>query len=113
MVSIIIKCKAPKRLFGDHPVNSFKELYLWILENFKDSSYANRVIVCVAETGIWARELKYGRDIEISSSSKLHYKAKEMARKIGVLRPVIGGDRYSRRAEKGLEFAESVDKILT
>jgi len=112
MVIITIRCKVPKRLFGHYSFNSFKDLYLWISRNFKNPSYANQVIISVAERGVWDREVKHGGDIKISSSSKLGYKAKEIAREIGLLRSVIGGDRYSRKIEKGLEFAESVDKIL-
>jgi hypothetical protein len=102
MVSITIKCRAPKRLCGDYHLNSFEDLYLWILRKFKDPSYANNVIIRVAKRGGWDRQIKQGLDIEIISSSKLGYEAEEMARKIGC----------NGKAEKGLEFAKSVDKIL-
>jgi len=42
----------------------------------------------------------------------LGYKAKELAREIGLLRPMVGGDRCSKREEDGLKFAEVVDKII-
>jgi len=110
MVSITLRCKAPKRL-SESTFNSFRALYLWVLRNFKNPSYANHLIIPVAERGIW-REYKYGKAIEITSSSVLGYRAKEMARHMELLRPAIGGNRYSRKEKKGLEFAEAVDKIL-
>jgi len=112
MVSIALACKAPKKLKGEHQFSSFKELYIWVSRNFKDPSYANHLIINVAENGVWS-EAKYGRVIEISSGSKLGYRAKEIARDIGLLHTKWGSDRYSERAEKELEFAEAIDKILS
>lgn len=110
MISITLRCKAPRKLTGEYTFSSFRELYLWVLRNFKDSSFANHLIIPVAERGEYRSATR--RDIEITSSSALGYRAKEIARDMGLLRPVIGGNRYSRKEKKGLEFAEFVDKIL-
>lgn len=112
MISITLKCKAPKRLIGEYTFSSFRELYLWVLRKIKDPSFANHLIIPVAEHGEYRSSI-YRRDIEIISNYTLGYRAKEMARDIGLLRPVIGGDEYSREEKKGLEFAESVDKTLS
>ena len=112
MISITLRCKAPRRLVGEYTFSSFRELYLWLLRNFKDPSFANHVIIPVAEHGEY-RSSTHRRDIEITSSSALDYRAKEIARGIGLLRQVIGGDRYSRDEKKGLAFVESVDEILS
>lgn len=72
---------------------------------------ANSIILVVAE-GDEYRSLVQGSCIEVFSDTKLDYEAKKLARKIGLPRPVMGGDRYSKNEEKGLEFAESIDKIL-
>ena len=111
MTGITLRCKAPKRLVGEHTFSSFTELYLWLLRKFKDPSFANHLIIAVAEKGE-CRRLGSRRDIEITSDSKLDYRAKEMARDIGLLISVMGGDKYSSKEKKGLEFVESVDKIL-
>lgn len=112
MINITLRCKTPRRLIGEYTFSSFRELYLWVLRNFKDPSLANHLIIEVAEHGEH-RSSTYRRDIEISSNSTLGYRAKEIARDIGLLCSVIGGDKHSRKEKKGLEFAESIDKILS
>lgn len=104
MVNITLRCKAPRNLVGEYTFSSFKELYLWVLRKFKDPSFANSLIIPVAEHGEY-RSLTYRRDIEITSSSALGYRAKEMARDMELL--------YSSKGEKGLEFAKSVDEVLS
>lgn len=51
MVNITLRCKAPRNLVGEYTFSSFKELYLWVLRKFKDPSFANNLIIPVAEHG--------------------------------------------------------------
>jgi len=112
MTNIIVKCKAPKRLKGEHTFSSFKDLYVWALRNFKrPKGIAGSIVLIVAEQGYYSSYIM-GRSLEITSDVKLGYKAKEIAREIGLLIPVMGGDKWSYEASKGLEFAERVDEIL-
>ena len=103
MVNITLRCKAPKRLAGECTFSSFRELYLWLLRKFKDPSFANSLIIPVAEQGEY-RSFTHRRAIEITSDSSLGYRAKEMARDMGL--------QNSSEEKKGLKFAESIDEIL-
>jgi hypothetical protein len=108
MTNIVLKCLSPKRLAGEYTFKSFKALYTWVLENLKrPKGLANMLVLAVAENGEYKSYVQ-GRCIEVASDVKLGYEAKKLAREIGLIR----GDRYSRKMEVGLKFAEAVDKIL-
>jgi len=92
MTNLMLRCESPKRLAGEYDSNSFEELYLWVSRNFKrPKGLVNSHILVVAEGGEY-KSLVRGSCIEVVSDVRLGYGAKELARKIGLLRTVTGGD---------------------
>ncbi|MBC7131255.1 hypothetical protein H5T51_08635 [Candidatus Bathyarchaeota archaeon] len=93
---------------GEYSFSSFQELYLWSLRNFKrPKGIAGSIALAVAENGYYSSHTAW-RSLEITSDVKLGYKAKEIAREIGLLISVIGGDEWTKDADKGLKFAQHI-----
>ena len=107
---IRVKCKSPKQASGNHQFDGFVEFARW-LDCIKRAKTGIGATLCsLAEHGS-TRTALVGYIVEADSDRLYHYKAKELAREVGVVTTKSGGDKWSKDPHLALEFATRLDTL--
>ena len=112
MVTITVRCQAPRNAEGEHEFGSFMELLGWLENIHGAKSSKGSILVSLAEYGSYV-VAKYGFALDIKSGPTLGYAAKELAREVGVIeRRGFGSDKYVKDNGTIQAYAQELDARL-
>ena len=111
-ITIKVSCLAPKYVKGEYQFTKFQDFLRWLTQiRSLAKGEPGRLLYGLAKTGYL--KLSSGHyAIDVVSSFYDYPIAVEIASKVGLLRPRVGGDSFSNKPELALRFTEELDKLL-
>ena len=110
-MEISVNCLKPKSAAGEHTFTSFGELYWWMagIKALALGALSNCLFVLAKDGRINSFTPSRGIEIDMQSSFRDYYLAREVAFTTGFLRMRGFGERVNRSRDAALEFAKEID----